>query len=144
MRSAQIPAPIFGWTWIGFVTPYMSTCEMHGHSDAQVCSQRLDALAQVVQLYRGDLMESTGLRDSAAFDEWQFFQTESLRQAFAAALEKLVHGHSARGEFGPAIRYARAPSCLGPTARTGSSAPDAALCPVRTARCCPATVPGVR
>ncbi len=85
----------------------LSTCQKHGHPDAQVCSQCLDALAEAVELYRGDLMESTGLRDSAAFDEWQFFQTESLRQAFAAALEKLVHGHSARGEFEPAIRYAR-------------------------------------
>ncbi len=85
----------------------LSTCGMHGHSDAQVCSQCLDALAEAVELYRGDLMESTGLRDSAAFDEWQFFQTESLREAFAVALEKLVHGHSARGEFEPAIRYAR-------------------------------------
>ena len=33
----------------------LSTCEMHGHSDAQVCSQCLDALAQAVELYRGDL-----------------------------------------------------------------------------------------
>jgi predicted ATPase/DNA-binding SARP family transcriptional activator/Tfp pilus assembly protein PilF len=81
--------------------------QAHNHSDTQVCSRRLDALAEAVELYRGDLMESTGLRDSAAFDEWQFFQTENLRQMFTAALEKLVHGHSARGEFEPAIRYAR-------------------------------------
>ena len=95
------------WLDVDRFRPLLSTCEMHGHSDAQVCPQCLDALAQAVELYRGDLMESTGLRDSAAFDEWQFFQTESLREAFAAALEKLVHGHSARGEFEPAIRYAR-------------------------------------
>jgi len=85
----------------------LSICQTHGHSDTQVCSQCLDMLAEAAELYQGDLLEGTSLRDSAAFDEWQFFQTESLRQAFAAALEKLARGHSARGEWEAAIRYAR-------------------------------------
>jgi len=85
----------------------LSICQTHGHSDTQVCSQCLDMLSEAAELYRGDLLEGTSLRDSAAFDEWQFFQTESLRQALAAALERLARGHSARGEWEAAIRYAR-------------------------------------
>ena len=41
------------------------------------------------------------------FDEWQFFQAESLRRDLAAALERLVRGHSSQGELEPAIPYAR-------------------------------------
>ena len=40
-----------------------------------------------VELYRGDFLEGFSLRDSAAFDEWQFFQAEALRQELAAALQ---------------------------------------------------------
>jgi predicted ATPase/DNA-binding SARP family transcriptional activator len=92
----------------------LSICQTHGHSDRQVCSQCLDMLAEAAELYRGDLLEGAGLCDSAAFDEWQFFQTEGLRQAFAAALEKLARGHSARGEWEAAIRYARRRLALDP------------------------------
>jgi len=95
------------WLDVDHFRHLLSACQSHTHSDTQVCSQCLDALTEAVELYRGDFMEGTGLRDSAAFDEWQFFQAESLREAFSAALEKLVHGHSERGEFEPAIRYAR-------------------------------------
>jgi predicted ATPase/DNA-binding SARP family transcriptional activator len=95
------------WLDVNRFRHLLAVCQAHDHPDTQVCSQCLNALAEAVELYRGDLMEGFSLRDSAAFDEWQFFETESLRQAFATALEKLVQGHSTRGEFEPAIRYAR-------------------------------------
>lgn len=85
----------------------LSVSQVHGHPDTQVCSSCLAALAQAAELYRGDFMAGLSLRDSAAFDEWQFFHAESMRQEFAATLEKLVRGHSARGEWEAAIRYAR-------------------------------------
>ena len=60
-------------------------------------------------LHRGDFLAGFTLRDSPEFDEWQFFQAETLRQELASALERLVHGHSADGEDGrmPGIPYAR-------------------------------------
>jgi predicted ATPase/DNA-binding SARP family transcriptional activator len=79
----------------------------HGHPEADVCPECLTALAEAVELYRGDFLEGFTLRDSPNFDEWQFFQTEGLRQELASALEKLVRGHSAQGVYESAIPYAR-------------------------------------
>ncbi|MGE5221553.1 MAG: tetratricopeptide repeat protein, partial [Omnitrophica WOR_2 bacterium] len=56
---------------------------------------------------RDDFLAGFTLRDSSEFDEWQFFQTESLRRELADSLEKLAICSSARGEFEKAIPYAR-------------------------------------
>jgi DNA-binding SARP family transcriptional activator/predicted ATPase len=45
---------------------------------------------QAAALYRGDFMEGFSLKDSAAFDDWQFLQSEALRRELAAVLESLV------------------------------------------------------
>jgi DNA-binding SARP family transcriptional activator len=82
-------------------------CLEHGHSDADLCPECLTTLAQAVELYQADFLGGFTLRDSANFDEWQFFQTEGLRQEFAAALERLVYGHAARREYDSAVPYAR-------------------------------------
>jgi len=79
----------------------------HGHPETDVCPECLTALAEAVELYRGDFLEGFTLRDSPNFDEWQFFQTEGLRQELASALEQLVRGHSAQGVYESAIPYAR-------------------------------------
>jgi predicted ATPase/DNA-binding SARP family transcriptional activator len=79
----------------------------HGHLEEEVCSRCLTALAEAVALYQGDFMAGFSLRDSAEFDEWQFFQTEGLRQELARTLERLVRGHRARGAYEAAIPYAR-------------------------------------
>ena len=55
----------------------------------------------------GDFLEGFGLRDSIAYDDWQFFQAEGLRQELASALERLVRGHSAQGNQEAALAYAR-------------------------------------
>ncbi|HXV44106.1 MAG TPA: AAA family ATPase, partial [Anaerolineae bacterium] len=62
---------------------------------------------EAITLYRDDFLAGFTLRDSPAFDEWQFFQSEGLRQKLAGALEQLVQEHSTRQEFEPAISYAR-------------------------------------
>ena len=79
----------------------------HGHPESEPCSACLTALAEAVELYRGDFLEGFGLRDSVNFDEWQFFQTEGLRQELASALERLVQGHSTQRAYASAIPYAR-------------------------------------
>jgi len=52
-----------------------------------VRSGRLD---EAITLYRGDLLEGFSLRDSAAFDEWQAAEAETLRSEFANALAELT------------------------------------------------------
>ena len=79
----------------------------HDHPESDLCPDCLTSMTEAVDLYRGDFLEGFSLRDSPNFDEWQFFQTESLRQELASALELLVRGHSAQGMYEPAILYAR-------------------------------------
>lgn len=63
--------------------------------------------ARAAKLYQGDFLAGFTLRDSPAFDEWQFFETESLRKEFAAVLEQLVAHETERGAHKRAIEYAR-------------------------------------
>lgn len=82
-------------------------CGQHEHPREEVCSTCLSLLAEAVALYRDDFLAGFTLRDSPGFDDWQFFQTQGLRDELASALERLVEGHGARGEFEQAIAYAR-------------------------------------
>ena len=79
----------------------------HGHQGAEVCPECLPLLAEAVALHRDDFMAGFGLRDSVAFDDWQFFQAEDLRRELAGALERFARGLAARGEWEPAIAHAR-------------------------------------
>lgn len=54
------------------------------------------ALHQAAALYHGDFMEGFSLKDSAAFDEWQFLNSEALRRELATVLEKLVAARTDR------------------------------------------------
>jgi predicted ATPase/DNA-binding SARP family transcriptional activator len=92
----------------------LSAWRDHNHLETDVCADCLTALAEAVGLYRDDFLAGFSLSDSASFDEWQFFQAESLRRELASALERLVRGHSAQGEYEPAIRYAQSWLALDP------------------------------
>ncbi|HRV95846.1 MAG TPA: BTAD domain-containing putative transcriptional regulator, partial [Anaerolineae bacterium] len=67
----------------------------------------LTRLAEAVELYRDDFLAGFTLPDTPDFDEWQFFQTEALRQKLAGALERLVWGYSHQGNYETAIPYGR-------------------------------------
>lgn len=86
---------------------HLSTCRSHGHPADIVCSDCMAPLTQAVALYRDDFMAGFTLRDSPDFDEWQFFQTESLRRELGRALENLVYCQTNNREFDSAISYAR-------------------------------------
>ena len=64
-------------------------------------------LIAAVDLYRGDFLTGFTLPDCPEFDEWQFFQSESLRQTLASALERLVGILSDQTDHEAAISYAR-------------------------------------
>ncbi len=51
--------------------------------------------AEAVALYRGDFLSGFGLRDSIEFDDWQFFEAETLKREYAGALERLARELSA-------------------------------------------------
>ena len=65
----------------------LADCRTHGLAPADGCPRCLDPLTSAVELCQDTFMSGFSLRDSAAFDEWQFFQRESLRQCYGQALE---------------------------------------------------------
>ena len=84
----------------------LAECREHGHAEADVCQQCIDPLSRAAVLYRGDFLEGFSLKDSANFDDWQFFQTEQLQREAASVLERLVKRLSDMGRFEPAIDHA--------------------------------------
>ena len=93
---------------------WLDVAQFHHHlvaclaaADTAPCETCLPHLTEAVNLYRAHFMEGFTLRDSPNFDEWQFFQVETLQRDLASALTRLIRCHSAQSEFEPAIAYAR-------------------------------------
>ncbi len=95
------------WLDVAEFRRLLGTWRDHGHPEEQYCPECLETLMEAVELYRRDFLAGFSLRNSASFDEWQFFQAEALRQELAQALRWLVRGFSAQGDFEVAIPYAR-------------------------------------
>lgn len=64
-------------------------------------------LQTATTLYTADFMTGFTLPDAPAYDEWQFFQGESLRQTLASALQTLMAWHNARREWVESIAFGR-------------------------------------
>jgi predicted ATPase/DNA-binding SARP family transcriptional activator/pimeloyl-ACP methyl ester carboxylesterase len=88
--------------------------QAHGHPSDIVCAECILLLTEAVALYTGDFLAGFTLRDSPEFDDWQFFQMESLRQGLATALERLVQGLIAQDKADAAISHARRRVALDP------------------------------
>jgi predicted ATPase/DNA-binding SARP family transcriptional activator len=102
------------WLDVAHFNSLLAACRTHGHPPDEVCFDCLPLLNEAVTSYTDDFLAGFTLSDSAEFDDWQFFQTESLRQELASALERLVRGHSAQGDYEAAIRCARRWTSLDP------------------------------
>jgi len=79
--------------------------QSHEHPPNQVCSECLPRLQEAVKLYRDDFLQGFSLRDSPQFDDWQYFQSERLRQMLNNVLEQLVMYFIAQMEWNNAILY---------------------------------------
>ncbi len=75
--------------------------------DAALAPDRLAHLETAIDLYPNDFLAGFTLPDSPAFDEWQFFVRESLRQLYGQVLEQLIAAHRAAEAWDTAIPYAR-------------------------------------
>ncbi|HSL42335.1 MAG TPA: tetratricopeptide repeat protein [Anaerolineales bacterium] len=79
----------------------------HGHvrsaSVPHLCKECQTALQAAAALYKADFLQAFSLPDSSAFEEWQFFQSESLRQNLAEALEHLIHQFTYTGTYSTGI-----------------------------------------
>ena len=81
--------------------------QTHGHDRSTECANCFNDLIAAIGLYSGDFMAGFNLPDSAAFDEWQFFETERLRQLLAQALQQVIRWHIDHGEYERGIVHAR-------------------------------------
>ena len=84
-------------------------CALHAASGAQpqlcaVCREQLELAASI---YQDHFMVGFSLRDSASYDDWQFFQGEELRRTLTQVLEALAACHTAHHSWEQAIAYAR-------------------------------------
>lgn len=77
----------------------------------QECKTQLE---KAVALYADDFMTGFFLPDSEAFEEWQFFERERLRQVLAKALVQLAHAHLSDGDPTGAISHAHRWLALNP------------------------------
>lgn len=75
----------------------------------QLAGQPADIRAwqAALALYQDDFMAGFTLRDSPAFDDWQYFQREGLRRELAAMLERLVSALTDAGDYAAAIAHCR-------------------------------------
>ncbi len=98
-------APV--WLDVAEFQHQLAMCQTHGNADTEVDTRCLSCLHEAVTLYTDDFLAGFTLRDSPAFDEWQFFQREQLHWAVTSALDKLVQHYRGQGEFDQAIIQAR-------------------------------------
>jgi DNA-binding SARP family transcriptional activator len=74
------PAP---WLDVSHFRRLIAASQSHEHPRENACPDCLSLLTEAVVLYSNDFLAGFTLFDSAEFDEWQFFQSESLRQELA-------------------------------------------------------------
>jgi len=102
------------WVDVGRFHCLLAECRAHDHPERETCPDCVPLLTEAAALCGDDFMAGFTLRDSPAFDDWQFFQTQGLRDELASALERLARGHSAQGQFEQAIAHARRRLALDP------------------------------
>jgi DNA-binding SARP family transcriptional activator len=90
------------------VNRFDALCAEIAASESTACSAaQLNALSTAASLYRADFLAGFGLKDSSEFDEWQFFESERLRQSLARVLSRQALCQSETGDFEAAIASAR-------------------------------------
>ena len=103
----ELPPQADLWVDVNDFYRCLRECDTHGHPHGQVCQDCLPNLESAVHLYRDHFMSGFTLRDSIGFDDWQFMQSDGLRQELAGSLERLVVGYTALERYDDATGYAQ-------------------------------------
>lgn len=108
-KSVELNRTAGFWLDVGRFNECLAVCRSHGHPEGESCPACLPSLAEAANLYRADFLSGLVVRDSLAFEEWQFFQSAQLREAQASALARLsrAYGEQGHGALDQAITYAR-------------------------------------
>ncbi|MCB0168060.1 MAG: hypothetical protein KDI79_27785, partial [Anaerolineae bacterium] len=106
--------PDYLWLDVARFQTCIEVIQSHDHLSEENCQVCLPLLQEAADLYSADFLEGFTLRDAPEFDEWQFFQAESLRQQLALILKQLVQCFTQLKAYEAAIPYARRWQALDP------------------------------
>ncbi len=95
------------WTDTAQFLQDLAASENRDHTDKSVLLVCLTQLTAAIDRYTNHFLAGFTLPDCPRFDEWQFFEAESLRQKLTGALDHIVADHLVLEEFAAAIPYAR-------------------------------------
>ncbi len=102
------------WLDVDELRRLVATTESHGHAANETCSLCLEPLQQAAALDRGSFLAGFGLRDSAAFDDWQQLAGDEVHREVASVLDRLAGALAAAGNPTQAIACARRRLALDP------------------------------
>lgn len=105
--QASVNPQVDAWVDAAAFRSSLQAFRDEGHAPKDECEECFQRLTEAVELYREDFLAGFNLPDSPAFDEWQFFQAEDLRQGLAEALQWLIGWHVQRGEYSQGVENAR-------------------------------------
>lgn len=100
----QEPAP---WVDVWEFERHLAAAHAHDHALDIYCPTCVAHLEAAHALYRDDLLAGYSLADSPAFEEWHFFQQESLRNQLLELLGTLARLQIAGGDLPQAILLIR-------------------------------------
>ena len=92
----------------------VASTQEHGHRANETCLRCLEPLEQAAALDRGPFLAGFGLRDSAAYDDWQLLAGDGLQREVAAVLDRLADALSIAGNPTQAAATARRRLALDP------------------------------
>ena len=95
------------WTDVETFKQALEVSGLSEYSPDELDADDIKLLEQAAELYESDFLAGFSLADSPEFDEWQFFEAESLRRMLVAALWQLVSAYQSLEDINKAIFYAR-------------------------------------
>jgi predicted ATPase/DNA-binding SARP family transcriptional activator len=102
------------WVDVRRFNELVAMSQAHAHPGDGACPTCAAVLHEAVTLYRDDLLAGFSLNDSEQFDEWQFYESESMRRQLSRALQSLVDLQISSQDWEPAIAHARRLVALDP------------------------------
>src|SRR5258708_32346756 len=99
--ALRLASPADIWLDVDAFRAHVANGRPRGGVAGPLEAERLEHLSQAAALYSGDFLSGFSLPDCPVFDEWQFFQRESLRQALCQVSQQLAQAYAARGEAEP-------------------------------------------
>ncbi len=101
--TLELPARPDLWVDVARFAALRAALGEHGHARDALCPRCLAPLREAAGLYSDAFLAGFTLSDSAAWDEWHFFQREGLQQQLRRVLDRLARLHGEAGRWADAL-----------------------------------------